>query len=91
MAVEIKIPITYRKYTDGKKVLESCPGRIRDILEKIMKDHPGLREKLLDENGEFKEHLNIFLNNQIVHIPEGLDTLAEDNDKLIVLLAISGG
>ena len=91
MAVEVKIPVVYKKLVGGKKILETNPGTIRSILDEILTEYPKLKEKFLDEKGEFKSHLSIFLNNKTISVPEGLDMFADDNDKLIILLAISGG
>ena len=91
MPVEVKLPTTFRKFTGGKKKLEMEPGNIDSMIKGIISQYPGLEKKLLDEEGKINKFINIFLNEEKLDFPGGLDTEVKDKDKVLILLAISGG
>ena len=64
---------------------------VDNILEDIMKKYPDLKKKLLDENSKFKGYINIYLNEKPLDTSRGLKVKAGDEDRLLILTAISGG
>ena len=91
MSVKIKIPVVLRKYTGGEKVLDVMPGSISSILDEVIERYPKIKNAVLDEDQKIKEYINIFLNEKMINIPEGLSTMVSCNDRLMILMAISGG
>ncbi len=79
----------------GVKSLELQPGEgwtVRRVVDEIVSGHPNLRKHWLDESGELKAHVHIFLNGSKVNsLPSGLETGVENADTLDFFSPTAGG
>ena len=91
MSVQVKLPSTFRKYTDGNRIVEVDPGTVKVIIDKILSIYPALKEKLIEREDKVKDSINIFLNEEKLDIPDDLEKKVKDMDRILILLAISGG
>jgi molybdopterin converting factor small subunit len=93
MAVIFHIPGALRVYTDGRSRVEIEPahGTLRDGLLTLWRKHPGLRDRIATEQGEVREHINIFLGNENIRYLDGLATPVPDGSEITIVPAISGG
>ena len=60
---------------------------VADVLRELEKAHPDVRGWVLDERGRIRPHINVFVNGE----PAEPDNPVDDNDKIEILPAISGG
>jgi sulfur-carrier protein len=60
---------------------------VGDLLRALEQQHPALGGWILDERGEVRRHINVFVNGE----PAEADTAVEPEDKIEILPAISGG
>jgi sulfur-carrier protein len=60
---------------------------VGDLLRALEQQHPALCGWILDERGEVRRHINVFVNGE----PAEPDTAVEPEDKIEILPAISGG
>jgi molybdopterin synthase sulfur carrier subunit len=93
VAIIFQIPGALRVYTDGQSRVEIDPahGRLRDVLQALWSRYPGLRDRLANEQGEVREHINIFIGDEDVRYLEGLATPVPDGSEVTIVPAISGG
>ena len=93
MAIIFQIPGALRVYTDGQSRVEIDPahGALREVLSVLWSRYPGLRDRLATEQGEVREHINIFLGNENVRYLEGLATPVPNGAEITIVPAISGG
>lgn len=93
MAIVFHIPGALRVYTDGQRQveIERGPGPLRDVLLELWARYPGLRDRLANEQGEVREHINIFLGNENVRFLGELATPVPDGAEITIVPAISGG
>ena len=61
MVVKIKIPSTFRRYTDQKKIIETSPGKLDDVLVNISRQYPVLGKKIIEKKGKLKGYIKLFL------------------------------
>lgn len=90
MAIEVRIPTILRNYTDGAKAVEGSGGTVADLIGDLEGRHPGLRERLVDDNG-LRRFVNLYLNDEDVRFLGGLETPVSDGDTVTVLPAVAGG
>ncbi len=93
MAVVVHIPGPLRDYAQGLHQVEidaGC-GMLRDVLLILWSRYPGLRDRLASEQGEIREHINIFIGNENIRFLDGLATSISDGDEISIVPAISGG
>jgi molybdopterin synthase sulfur carrier subunit len=64
----------------------------RDALDALLEKHPELRDEILDENGEFHDHIRVLRNSHNPFVTDdGFDTILEADDELALFPPVSGG
>jgi molybdopterin converting factor small subunit len=93
MAVTFRIPSYLVAFTSGRSslALDNSPATVSDALESLWKLHPGLRDRILDEQGEVRQHINIFVGDEAIRFAEGLSTKVPNNTEIMIVPAVSGG
>jgi molybdopterin converting factor small subunit len=66
-------------------------GTLRDALEALFAAHPALRDRVLTERGEIREHVNVFVGKSEARSTGGLATPLAEGVEISILPAISGG
>ena len=80
MGVMVRIPTPLRKMTNGKDKLEMDESTLSVMIESLESSYPGFKERLIDENGELRYFVNIYLNGEDVRFLQGLDTSTSCGD-----------
>lgn len=93
MPVTFHIPGPLRAFTGGRAQvqLDDSPATLRDALELLWLAYPGLRDRVLTEEGQVREHINIFVGNESIRYTEGLATPTSASAEISIIPAISGG
>ena len=91
MAVEVRIPTVFRKFTDGNSTLELEAGTIADLVEQLEARHPGMREQLLTPDGGLHRFVNVYVNDEDARYLDKLDTKVADGDTVSLLPSVAGG
>jgi len=81
------------QFTAGRAVVElECPQvALEDLLQSLFAAHPGIRDRILTEQGTIREHVNIFVGQSSVRSGSGLKTPVADGTEVWIIPAISGG
>lgn len=66
-------------------------GTIDDALAALLERHPALESRILDDDGELREHINVLCNGESVRTGNGLETELESSDELALFPPVSGG
>lgn len=80
-----------RYYIDNKPEAIVCGATVLDALNNAVEQYPALKFHLFDSGGKVRRHINIFVNEQNTRELDGLETRLEENDKVILMVSISGG
>jgi len=92
MSVKVKIPTQLRQLVGGEKELEiEKAANVREILDNLGGQHPGLIERIVDENGELRRFVNLYVGDEDVRFLQGLDTPVEPDQIVSILPAVAGG
>jgi len=75
------------KLAGGESEVDVDRGTVTELLQQLAQDHSGLEGWILDERGELRRHINVFVNGE----PAEPDTVIDGNDRIEILPAISGG
>jgi molybdopterin synthase sulfur carrier subunit len=80
-------------FTNGQSqiVLNTEASTVREALAGLWQQHVGLRDRVVNEQGALRPHVNIFLNDENVRRREMLDTRLEGNSEITILPSVSGG
>jgi molybdopterin synthase sulfur carrier subunit len=90
MAIEVRIPTILRSYTGGAKAVDSSGGTLREVIDVVESDHPGIKERLVEDD-DLRRFINVYVNDEDVRFMGGLDTSVADGDVVVVLPAVAGG
>ena len=91
MAVEVKIPTVFRKFTDNEATVEVSPGTIGELIEQLGERYPGLKDQLLTDEGQLHRFVNVYVNDEDARYLEKLDTKVSEGDKVSLLPSVAGG
>lgn len=91
MSVVVRIPTPLRRMTNGQDKVELQEAALSAMIDRLEADYPGIRERLIDENGELRYFVNIYLNGEDVRFLQGLDTPAAAGDEISIVPAVAGG
>ena len=92
MAIIVHLSGHLKAYSDGE-VEVSLPGEfatVADALDSLWRQHVALRDRVLNEQGEIRQHVNIFVGSNDVKRSKGLQTTVNKDD-IHIFNAISGG
>jgi molybdopterin converting factor small subunit len=80
-------------FTGGRSTieLESSPPTVGQALNELWRIYPGLRDRVLTEQGHVRTHVNVFLEDENIRRKELLATPLPDNSEITILPAVSGG
>ena len=91
MAVEVKIPTVFRKFTDNEATVELEPGTIADLIDQLGSRYPGMKEQLLTTDGELHRYVNVYVNDEDARYLDKLATQVSEGDKVSLLPSVAGG
>jgi len=91
MSATVKIPTPLRKLTNNETSVDAVGKTIEQIVESLDSAYPGMRERLIDDNGDLRHFVNIYLNGEDIRYIDGLNSPVSDNDELSIVPAVAGG
>ena len=91
MALNVRVPQPLRNLTGGASTVQSSGGTLADCVSALDTSYPGMRDRLLDEGGEIRRFVNLFVNGDDVRFLSGLKTELKDGDEVSIVPAVAGG
>ena len=91
MPVTVRIPTTLRSITKGSAEVQAKGGSVADVVEDLERQFPGLRDRLVDEGGELRRFINIYVNEEDIRFLQGKKTALKEGDQVSIVPAIAGG
>jgi MoaD family protein len=91
MSVDVRIPTILRSYTGGAKAVEGAGDTLAGLLADLDTRHPGLRARLVTEEGALHRFVNVYVNDEDVRFLGALDAKLADGDTVTILPAVAGG
>jgi len=91
MAVKVRVPGPLRRLTAGESVVEVDGGTVAEALDALEKRYPGFRERLYDQEGQLRQFVNVYKNDEDVRFGSGLATPLQEGDDLSIVPAVAGG
>ena len=92
MAVTVYLSGHLKGFTGGETEVrfEDERTRVGDVLDLLWQRYPALRDRVLNEQGEIRQHVNIFAGSRDVKRLDGLATPLR-SDEIHIFNAVSGG
>lgn len=86
--MKVHIPTPLRSYTAGAKEVDASGATLDEVLRDLDTRYPGLRFRMVDEQGRLRQHMRIFVNRTI---ERDLGVAVVDGDEVVLMQALSGG
>lgn len=91
MAVQVRIPTPLRNLTNDAEVVEVEAATIGSAIEALQARFPGIKERLVDEAGEVRRFVNVYVNEEDIRFLQNQDSPLKDGDEVSIIPAIAGG
>ena len=91
MSVSVRIPTILRTYTNGESEVSADGGTLSEVLESLETSYPGIRARILDDQGAIRRFVNVYVGNDDVRFLVALDTSTPDGAQVSVIPAVAGG
>ena len=91
MSVSVRIPTILRAYTGGDSEVSAEGATLAEVLEDLEASHAGIRARILDDAGDIRRFVNVYVGNDDVRFLDGLATATPDGTQLSIIPAVAGG
>ena len=88
---QFRIPGPLRRLSDGEMTVAVEGTDLSSAIEALDKRYPGFKERLLDQNGELRQFVNVYLNDEDVRLGPGLKAKVSEKDEISIVPAVAGG
>lgn len=91
MAVKVRIPTPLQKLTNQNALVEIQAGTVRELMDVLEKNYPGIKERLCEPTGKIRRFVNVYLNEEDIRFLSQEETAVKDGDEISIVPAIAGG
>ena len=91
MAVSVRIPTILRTYTGGESEVSAEGDTLAAVLDDLDASYSGIKGRILDEAGQLRRFVNVYVGNDDVRFLEDLATPTPDGVQISVIPAVAGG
>ena len=91
MSVSVRIPTILRTYTEGASEVSADGTTLAEVLDDLDSNYAGIKGRILDDQGELRRFVNVYVGNDDVRFLEHLETPTPDGTQISVIPAVAGG
>ncbi len=91
LSIHVEIPTPLRTYTGGLRSVQGSGASLAELLADLDLRYPGVRARLVADDGTLRRFLNIYINDDNVRFSDVLDTQLSDGDVVTIIPAVAGG
>lgn len=92
-AIVVELPSMLQPYAAGRAEIRlGTPCRtVGDALAVVASMHGGVTDRVMDERGIVRQHVNVFVDGENIRFLAGLDTPVHGESSIVIVPAVSGG
>tara|TARA_B100000949_G_C13958186_1_gene315799 strand:+ start:299 stop:574 length:276 start_codon:yes stop_codon:yes gene_type:complete len=91
MSVQVNIPTMLRNYANGQASIDVEGATVGEVLNNLNVACSGIGERVLDDNGNVRRFINVYLDEEDIRFLSDLDTEIADSKELSIVPAVAGG
>lgn len=88
---QFRIPGPLRKLSEGQTTVDVEANDLSSAIEALDARYPGFKDRLLDDSGELRQFVNVYLNDEDVRLGSGLKARVGSGDEISIVPAVAGG
>jgi len=91
MPKNVRIPTPLRKLTNNEELVAVNGATVAEAITELQTRFPGIQERLVDDKGEVRRFVNVYVNEEDIRFLKNQDTPLKDGDEISIIPAIAGG
>ena len=91
MASKLRIPSPLRRFTNNEAALQVNGDTVQAVLDELFSAHPEIKNHLVEDSGELRNFVNIFINGEDIRHSGGLQSPIAENSDVRIIPSIAGG
>jgi molybdopterin synthase sulfur carrier subunit len=91
MAATVRIPTPLQRLTNNQAEVRVEGGSVREILNAMETQFPGIKERLCDESGRLRRFVNVYVADEDIRFQQNEETPVPDGAVVSISPAIAGG
>lgn len=91
MSATVRIPTILRPLTGGAAEVSAEGQTLVDVLAALDSDYPGIKGRVVDDSGQIRRFVNIYVDDVDVRFAEGLQTATPQDTRISIIPAVAGG
>ena len=91
MGINVEIPSALKQYVNNKDNIEVLGNSIEEVFTNMCLEYTDLRQNLFDENGNIRNFINIYLNDNDIRYKDGMKSTIKNGDSIQIVPSIAGG
>lgn len=91
MSVLVRIPTPLQKLAGDRAEVQAEGSTLREVVNNLAQQNAEFKTRLLDDSGELRRFVNVYVNEEDVRFLQKLDTPLKDGDEVSIVPAIAGG
>ena len=88
---QIRIPMPLRKLTNDADIVSTDATTLGEAVDGLEAQYPGIKDRIVDEAGEIRRFVNIYVNGEDVRFLDNITTKLNANDEVSIVPAVAGG
>jgi molybdopterin synthase sulfur carrier subunit len=89
--MQVSIPTPLRNLTNNRDTVEANGTTVKELLQDLERQFPGIGERLLDAQGNVRRFINIYINGEDIRFLEDQATPIKPMDEISIVPAVAGG
>ncbi|GAB3086241.1 MoaD/ThiS family protein [Nocardioides zeae] len=91
MSISVRIPTILRTYTGGASEVEASGATLAEVIDDLEAHHPGIKARVLDDDGDLRRFVNVYVGNEDVRFLDDLATPTAPGAQVSIIPAVAGG
>ena len=88
---QFRIPGPLRRLAGGETTVKVEAADLGSAIDALDHRYPGFKDRLLDDKGQLRQFVNVYLNDEDVRLGAGLKAKVSDQDEISIVPAVAGG
>jgi len=90
--IKVRLTAQLKDWTGGSSELDlDSPGNLRGVFRELNAAFPGIDQRILDDEGRLRDHVNVFVNSENSRDLDHEETRLRDGDVVVILPSVAGG
>jgi len=91
VSVSVRVPTILRTYTGGESEVNASGTTLAEVLDDLDTNYSGIKARVLDDEGNLRRFVNVYVGNDDVRFLDNLATPTPDGTQISVIPAVAGG